>query len=136
MKRDISRLSTPISDMTHIKVGLLNKSDYYVDGDGYKGQDKDDSVLDYNAHPTGQPGLWCKWSPNEEGTEIEWNGVEKFYDYIEWIKYLIEHFLSPWSYVLNGKVEWFGEEPGDMGVIEIKDNVVKVKRAKITYEED
>ena len=40
-----------------------------------------------------QPGLWCQWVPNASGTAIVWDEGEKFYYYIEWIKYLIEHFL-------------------------------------------
>src|SRR5436190_22386239 len=35
-------------------------------------------ILDYNTAPKGQPGLWCQWIPNEDGTAIEWNGTEKF----------------------------------------------------------
>ena len=51
-----------------------------------------------------QPGLWCGWRPNEDGTVIEHDGGEKFYDYTEWIQYLVHHFLEPWGYKLNGDV--------------------------------
>lgn len=81
-----------------------------------------------------QPGLWCQWVPNASGTAIVWDEGEKFYDYIEWIEYLITHFLAPWGYKLNGEVSWEGEESGDLGIIEITDNVVRVGRAKITYQ--
>jgi hypothetical protein len=37
--------------------------------------------------------------------------------------------------VLNGEVEWIGEDANDRGMIAIKNNVVKVKVAKIIYEE-
>ena len=74
-------------------------------------------------------GLWCQWAPNKEGTAIGWDGNEKFYDYIEWIKYLIEKILKPNGYVLNGNVHWQGEDEGDRGVIEIINN--KVNTAQI-----
>ncbi len=80
-----------------------------------------------------QPGLWCQWVPNDDGTVIEHDGREKFYEYTAWIEYLIHHFLGPWGYKLNGDVYWDGEESDDKGLIEIKDNVVKVKHAVITY---
>jgi len=80
-----------------------------------------------------QPGLWCQWIPNETGEVIEWDEGEKFYDYIEWIEYLILHFLGPWGYKLNGVVEWHGEENDDRGRIEIVDNEVIVRHAVITW---
>lgn len=87
------------------------------------------------AHQLGiaQPGLWCQWIPNEEGTRILWDDGEKFYEYTEWIEYLLAHFLIPWGYTLNGQVYWEGEESLDQGLIEIVNNVVAVKRAHITY---
>tara|TARA_B100000287_G_scaffold199541_1_gene188573 strand:- start:2419 stop:3009 length:591 start_codon:yes stop_codon:yes gene_type:complete len=79
----------------------------------------------YNNAPIGQPGLWCKWVPTDNGKEIEWNGHEKFYDYTEWIEYIIEHFLTPWGRTLNGQVRFYGEGIDDRGVIYIKDNKVE-----------
>jgi hypothetical protein len=108
---------------------------YFVGGLGFAGQDDDASIIECNTPPDGQPGLWCQWVPSNDGTAIVWDGSEKFYGYVEWIEYLIEHFLKPWGYVLNGEVEWFGEDANDRGMICIADNVVKVKVAKITYEE-
>lgn len=81
------------------------------------------------------PGLYCQWVPTEEGDAIEWDGHEKFYDYIDWIEYLIKEFIDPWGYVLNGEVEWTGEDPRDIGKIEIKDNKVTVYDGKVVYEE-
>jgi hypothetical protein len=84
----------------------------------------DNTVIDHNSAPSTQPGLWCQWTPNEDGTEIEWDGGEKFYSYIEWIVYLINKVLIPNGYVLNGIVDWRGEDFNDNGSIEITDNVV------------
>jgi hypothetical protein len=91
-------------------------------------------ILDSNRPAKTQPGLWCQWVPTSDGTAIEWDGGEKFYDYVEWLEYLIANFLKPWGYVLNGSVEWSGEDRGDVGVIEITNNEVNVKQGHIVYE--
>lgn len=104
---------------------------YFVGGGGHRGQAEDRSVTDYNTPPEGQPGLWCQWVPTEDGSGIEWDGGEKFYDYAEWIEYLIEHFLAPWGYVLNGTVTYRGERFGDMGRIAVKDNEVTREEVKL-----
>lgn len=72
----------------------------------------------------GQPGLWCQWVPNEFGTAIIWDEGEKFYNYIEWLNYIIKHFLQPWQYNLNGICTWQGEDDEDKGKIYVRDNVV------------
>lgn len=118
------------------------EGDYYC-GTGFAGKDggfgnkgADDSIVEYNLAPGeakwndpikpvgGQPGLWCQWIPSPDGTQIVWNGGEKFYKYVEWLKYLIENFLKPWGYKVSGLVEWKGEDSGDYGVIEATDNEV------------
>lgn len=99
---------------------------YFVGGSGLSGQGCDDSVRDYSSPPAGQPGMWCKWAPAEDGCAIVWNGREKFYDYVKWIRYLIRHFLIRWGYVLNGIVRWEGESEGDRGDIVVVDNDVRI----------
>lgn len=82
-----------------------------------------------------QPGLWCQWTPNADGTAIVWDQAEKFYHYIPWIKYLIAHFLAPWGLMLNGSVQWEGENPNDKGTITITDNEVKWEKMEPTPDE-
>lgn len=48
----------------------------------------------FNA-AAGVPDLWCQWVPSDDGTQVKWDGGEKFYYYTEWMKYLIHHFLMP-----------------------------------------
>jgi len=84
-------------------------------------------------HDPSKPGFWCDWAPNEDGTAIEWNGSEKFYDYVGWIEYLVEHFIKPWGLTMNGEVEWEGEESGDLGKIVVKDNVVTTQEGTVVY---
>jgi hypothetical protein len=38
------------------------------------------------------------------------------------LEYLIDHFLAPWGYVLNGEVNWQGEREDDTGKIIVADN--------------
>jgi len=136
MTRD-DKIASKMEDPIRIAAGLPVGIDggYFVNGVGDFGQDEDASVKNSNNPPAGQPGLWCQWVPSDDGTSIVWDQGEKFYNYVEWIEYLVERFLKPWGYVLNGEVEWQGEERDDRGMIAIENNVVKVKVAKVIYEE-
>jgi hypothetical protein len=99
---------------------------YFVGADDFHGQEHSEDILDYNQPPQGQPSLWCQWVPTDEGTAIVWDEGEKFYHYVEWLEYLVKHFLGPWGYKLNGRVSWQGEEGEDSGDIYVRDNKVKV----------
>jgi len=132
-------LPDPVRLAAGLPIGV--EGGYYVGSaaDNYV-QTEDASINmnrgDYNYPPKGQPGLWCQWVPNDGGTAIEWDGGEKFYDYVPWLNYLIEHFLKPWGYVLNGEVGWQGEESGDVGKIIVKNNDVRVLRGRIVFEDE
>lgn len=116
------------------------EGEFYVDGEGPFGQDREDNVIDYNRPPKTQPGLWCQWAPTEDGYGLEWDGNEKFYNYVEWLEYLMNK-VFPWiledgdePLVLNGEIEWYGEDREDMGKIFVHNNVVTTKEAKVVYE--
>lgn len=70
----------------------------------------------------------CRWNPTPNGTSIRWSGNGKFYNYVEWLEHIVEEFLKPWGYVLNGRMNWAGEEIFDIGMILVKNNVVQVFR--------
>lgn len=72
----------------------------------------------------GAPGDYCQWQIREGNAAIGWDYEEKFYSYVEWLKYLIEKFFAPRGYVLSGSVKWQGEEVSDSGAIIIKNNKV------------
>lgn len=130
MKRadyDAAALPDPVRHAAGLPLGGED-APYFVGGVGFMGQGRDKSIRDHDQPPDGQPGLWCQWVPNEDGTAIVWNGAEKFYNYIEWLRYIIQHFLAPWGYVLSGSVRWQGEDRGDKGRIEVTDNKVKIIR--------
>src|SRR5690242_19132511 len=103
---DFSGYVTVTPPLNAAEIGYLNRFNrsrrmdrkrgpYYAQpGDNF-GQDNTSDVRNYNSPPSGQPGLWCQWVPNEEGDAIAWDGGEKFYDSPEWMQYLIDHFLKP-----------------------------------------
>lgn len=133
MKRDAVKCQTlpdSIREAVGLPVGV--EGEYYLCPGRYE-DSRDASVVDYNEPPSTQPGLWCQWVPNEDGTAIVWDEGEKFYYYAEWLEYIVKNFLIPWGYKLNGVVEWSGEESGDLGAIEVTDNKIEVMEAVITY---
>ena len=122
--RRMLRDSAKLKAKTGIDYGI--DGEFFVNGDGFAGQDDDDTVLDHNRPPRTQPGLWCQWRPNDNGTGIAWDGGEKFYNYIAWIEYIINKVLKPKGYELTGCVQWRGENFDDIGTILIKNNVMTI----------
>ena len=120
----------------HEQVGLPlgPEGGYFVDGQGLRGQAIDESVIDSNSPPAGQPDVWCHWMPVSDDEIGVWEECEFFPNFDEWLEYIITHFLAPWGYVLNGEVYWSGQEPSDLGLLEVKDNVLTVKTGRIVYE--
>lgn len=129
MNRDpkkASKMPDPIRQAAGLPIGI--GAGFFVGGRGMAGQDNDVSILDYNDPPQGQPGLWCQWTVNGAGTYLLWDGGEKFYNYVEWLQYLIDCFFIPWGYTLNGRIIWNGEKTSDIGTIIVEDNVITVKK--------
>lgn len=125
MKRDVAKLNELYKGEYGLPgVGYGQEGEFFCKNDGQFGQNGDASVVDSNEPPSTQPGLWCQWVLSEDGTKLEWDGSEKFYNYIEWLEYLIENFFKRWEIKLNGIVCWQGEEMSDRGEIEIEDNIV------------
>jgi len=119
--------------------------EFFARDDGECGQSQDASIVDFNCAPghkgfaqgavdKGQPGLWCQWDVSEDGDILEWSGGEKFYNYIEWLRYIIKNFFIPWGIVGEGEILWFGEDRSDMGKITVKNNEVFVFTGEVTFE--
>jgi hypothetical protein len=102
---------------------------------------EDPAISDYNSPPEGQPGLWCQWHPIDDGAALAWDGGDKFYCYVEWLQYLIDHFIQLWGYELNGEVTWESEVQYhwsedlqndapciSLGKIMVEGNIVQVER--------
>ena len=80
---------------------------------------------DHRQVDGGFPGIWCDWEVAEDGSEMGWNGSEKSYEMETWMVYLIQNFLQ--GHVLNGTLSAQGEEPDDMWLLHVEDNIVKVE---------
>ena len=123
---------------------LREKGEYFIGGTGMAGQGRDPDIIDFNTPPTEQPGLWCQWIPNDEGTALEWNEAEKFYAAEQWMWYLIQNFIKPdpiakirfpkkfsflKGHTCNGEIGAQGEDSDDRWNLVVKDNEVFVERA-------
>lgn len=120
MKRDpkkAANLPDPIREAVGLPLGV--DAEFFVGGTGWAGQDRDESILDYNDEPSTQPGLWCQWEPSEDGSKLRWNGAEKFYCYVEWLQYINENFLKAWGRKISGAVSWQGEDSPDYGLLTV-----------------
>ena len=68
------------------------------------------------------PGYGSLLTVSEERDAIVPEEGESRHGVRLWLKLLIEHFLGPRGYVLNGEVEWDGEDLEDRGRLFIRDN--------------
>jgi hypothetical protein len=100
-----------------------DQGEFYI-GKGNGGQDNELNIADYNHAPRTQPGLWCNWVISEDGTELAWDGGEKFYDYTEWIEYMITKIFMPLDRKLEGEIMYSGEDCSDAGKIVARDNKI------------
>ena len=103
--------------------GFGAEGEFYAFSTENMGQNYDENIIDYNGSPKTQPGLWCQWT-SYDGLTLEWDGSEKFYNYTEWLYYLINKVFAPNGYVLNGTITYRGEDFGDFGEIYVQDNKV------------
>jgi len=133
MVRDVSKLPKPDADhSTHGFESWGVDGEYYVHGGGSFGQAQEDSVVEYNSSPGSQPNLWCQWVPSDDRLHIRWDGGEKFYDYVEWLSWIIDRVLAPRGYHLSGEVEWQGEDSRDIGKITVDRNTIRT--ARVVYD--
>lgn len=128
VKRDVAVLQD-VPDPARVAVGLPlgTEGSYFAN---HRHEFSETAILDYNRPPAGQPGLWCHWVPTADAWGIQWDDGEKFYRYIEWLQYMIDHFLKPWGYLLSGAVSWRGEDPADTGQIRVVDNQIVSQAAE------
>lgn len=87
---------------------------------------------DYAKVNPEHPDSYLQWVPTKDGEGLEWNGGEKFYDYVEWLEWLIKYWFTPKNIELNGAIRWQGEEIGDVGRIEVNHNTVKAIELEVT----
>ena len=86
------------------------------------------------------PGPWCGWVPGWCGDCLTFDGKEKFYEPVEWLRYLIDHFLRPnaraatsglgyfeqftFDHVLDGVIAGSRRDTCELFLIEVRDNHV------------
>lgn len=94
----------------------------------------------YNRPAPGQPQLWCQWTPCWDGCCLAFDGGEKFYRPVQWLEYLIGHFLQPnaeastsglpvfdefsFDHVLEGIVVGCRRDNKELFAIRVEGNVV------------
>jgi len=101
------------------------EGEFFFDESNF-GQNRNSNIIDYNRPPSTQPGLWCQWRPTQNRKGIKWDEGEKFYNYIEWLQYIIDNFLKEKGYILNGSVNWQGERNEDIGTIQVIENNIVI----------
>jgi len=127
------RIDPPLDDETYtflINLDKTRRMARHIDGYGVEGEfyvgDDEDNVIDYNSPPITQPSLWCQWIPTDKRDQLKWNGGEKFYNYVQWLFYIIHIILEPRNYVVNGNVKYQGDRDDDNGVIQVDDNKITI----------
>ena len=123
MQRD-SKLVTAMPDPAREAVGLPvgRQGGCFVgeaaDDDRYRER----SIMDANKPPSGQPGLWCPWAPTKDRTGLQHTGSSSDANG-KWLRYIIDHFLKPWGYTVDGLVFW--EDEHASGRVKAYKNIVK-----------
>lgn len=73
-----------------------------------------------------QPQEWCNWeltNDNPDCTTIRWDGGEKFYEYTEWLDYLVAAIRHDFpGSTFDGEIEYRGEEWDDVGTLVVSDD--------------
>jgi len=123
---------------------------YAVPGNPMAARDVEREAVDvdtYNTIAPGQPRLYCQWVPCLDGCCLAFDGHEKFYAPVDWMRYLIQHFLKPgakasrsglpafehftFDHQLDGMVVGCRRDTKELFAIQVRDNRVtkKVLRA-------
>lgn len=125
MKRDPSKLPEVDCEINPLKTHGEEGEFYFDPNSKNMGQERTKDVISYNDPPSTQPSLWLQWIIKED--KLQWDGGEKFYGYIKWLKYLIKKIFKPFGYTLNGYIDFSGEIISDIGRINVENNNVTVK---------
>ena len=126
MRRNVVILKDKYNGKFSFNGNYGEEGEYFIGGLGLKGQDRDNTIVDYNEPPKTQPGLWCKWEITEDGKYIQWDGLEKFYYADIWMRYIINNFISN-DYSCNGIISAQGEESDDQWDLIVENNKVRIE---------
>jgi hypothetical protein len=84
----------------------------------------------------GMPSSYCQWEFFKKATSecfLKWDGEEKFYDYINWLDWLLKNIFLPNELSLSGTTLWQGEDVGDVGLITVIDGKVHAMKCMDYY---
>jgi hypothetical protein len=99
-------LAGTLPDPLRVAVGLPVGLDggYFV---GSRGRAWDESVKNPHIPPTDQPSCACAWLPTRNGAGLRQAAgaaAQPVQVQLDWLRYLVEHFLRPWGYTLHGEL--------------------------------
>lgn len=110
------------------------KSVFGTEGEYFVGSPREFPELVVSSEPPAtQPSCWCHWQ--FQGTEITWNGEEDFEKPVEWLRYIIRHFLDPWGIGVDGAVQWQGDTAMDRGTISVWMSRIHLHRDMVDSDE-
>lgn len=106
-----------LNDAEHAYLDAFRKSrrfdraggPYEVPGNPYVDERITASSKAYNRPAVGQPQLWCQWQPCWDGCCLAFDGNEKFYEPVLWLRYIIDHFLRPKAEASRSGLDYFEE---------------------------
>jgi len=74
---------------------------YDVQGNPFADDREGVDIDTYNRLGDGKPQLYCQWRVCPDGCCLSFNGHEKFYEPVPWLRYLIDHFLVPGAHAAS-----------------------------------
>jgi hypothetical protein len=92
-------------------------------------------ILEANKNPDTIPTgdrparSYMQWVPSETLDHIVYDGNEKFYDYVDWMKWLV-NYLKGIGITADGEIDWSGDQAGDTGTIVVANSEVTVRDHK------
>jgi len=113
----------------------------YVVLDNPYADEPHEDINRYNRPWPEEPSLWCPWQPCLDGRDISWDGLEKPYAPVKWMRYLIHHFIKPnalasktdlpcfsgftFDHTVNGTIVGCRRDTGRLFAIEVRGNRVR-----------
>ena len=90
-------------------------------------------ILEANYDPDSiqgeHPRSYMQWVPTQSLDHIVYDGNEKFYEYVDWMKWLV-NYLKSIGITADGEIDWSGERAGDTGTIVVANSEVTVRDHK------
>ena len=87
-------------------------------------------ILEANNDPDSiqgeHPRSYMQWVPAQSLDHIVYDGNEKFYEYVDWMKWLV-NYLKGIGITADGEIDWSGEQAGDTGTIVVANSEVAVR---------